>query len=107
MKSASLFCSDAHTIAVGRRNGQLPEQRDTQTCTLQWPRGSANPRGGREGHVVHRWTSRDATLDCASVKLDTPPAALAAPNGYMGARARICQCEGHRALSRQEDRKKK
>lgn len=56
---------------------------------LQQPHGSADLRGGREGRVVHLWVSQATILDCASVKLDNPPAALVAPNGYMGARARI------------------
>ena len=72
---------------------------------LQWPRGSANLRGGREGRVVHLWVSQATTLDCTGVKLGTPPAALVAPNGYMGARARIYQCGGHQALSHREGSK--
>ena len=49
--------------------------------------------------------SQVTTLDCTGVKLDTPPAALVAPNGYMGFEARIYKCGGHQALSHREGRK--
>ena len=65
----------------------------------------ANLRGRREGRVVHLWVSQAITLDCTGVKLDTPPYTLVAPNGYMGARARIYKCGGHQALSHREGRK--
>ena len=43
--------------------------------------------------------------DCTDLKLDTPPAALVAPNGYMGSKARIYKYGGHQALSHREVRK--
>ena len=73
---------------------------------LRMPRGSANLWGGREGRVVHFWVSQATILDCTGVKLDTPPAALAAPNGYRGFEARIYKCGGHQALSHWEGSKR-
>ena len=105
--SASLLRTDAHTIVVRRIKRQMREQRYAHhldvAVTPRVGRSAGRVRGARRSPVGEAGHNPGPHRRQVGAHL---AAALVDPNGYMGARARIYQCEGHRALSRQEDRKK-